>query len=83
MKRLIVVDVSNFIFRAFFAIRPLTSPEGVPVNAVYGVLTMFLKLLSQYRPTHVLMARDTAGGDLFEMKCMKLIKQIARKPQKI
>ena len=62
MKRLIVVDVSNFIFRAFFAIRPLTSPEGVPVNAVYGVLSMFLKLLSQYRPTHVLMARDTAGG---------------------
>ncbi len=62
MKKLIVVDVSNFIFRAFFAIRPLTSPEGVPVNAVYGVLTMFLKLLSQYRPTHILMARDTAGG---------------------
>lgn len=62
MKRLIVVDVSNFIFRAFFAIRPLTSPEGTPVNAVYGVLTMFLKLLSQYRPTHILMARDTAGG---------------------
>jgi len=62
MKRLIVVDVSNFIFRAFFAIRPLTSPEGTPVNAVYGVLTMFLKLLSQYRPTHILMARETAGG---------------------
>lgn len=62
MKRLIVVDVSNFIFRAFFAIRPLTSPDGVPVNAVHGVLSMFLKLLSQYRPTHVLMARDTAGG---------------------
>ncbi|MCF8057928.1 MAG: DNA polymerase I [Bacteriovoracaceae bacterium] len=62
MKRLIVVDVSNFIFRAFFAIRPLTSPEGTPVNAVYGVLTMFLKILSKYRPTHILMARDTAGG---------------------
>lgn len=62
MKKLIVVDVSNFIFRAFFAIRPLTSPEGVPVNAVYGVMKMFLKILSKYRPTHVLMARDTAGG---------------------
>ncbi|MDD0852435.1 DNA polymerase I [Halobacteriovorax sp. GB3] len=61
-KRLIVVDVSNFIFRAFFAIRPLHSPEGVPVNAVHGVLSMFLKLLSTYRPTHVLLARDTKGG---------------------
>ena len=62
MKRLIVIDVSNFIFRAFFAIRPLNAPDGTPVNAVYGVLSMFLKLLSQYRPTHILMARDTAGG---------------------
>jgi len=62
MKKLIVVDVSNFIFRAFFAIRPLTSPDGVPVNAVYGVMKMFLKILSTHRPTHVLMARDTAGG---------------------
>lgn len=62
MKRLIVVDVSNFIFRAFFAIRPLSAPDGTPVNAVYGVLSMFLKLMSQYRPTHILMARDTAGG---------------------
>ncbi len=62
MKRLIVVDVSNYIFRAFYAIRPLNAPDGTPVNAVYGVLTMFLKLLSQYRPTHILMARDTSGG---------------------
>jgi len=62
MKRLIVVDVSNFIFRAFFAIRPLSAPDGTPVNAVYGVLSMFLKLMSQYRPTHILMARDTSGG---------------------
>ena len=60
--RLIIIDVSNFIFRAFFAVRPLTSPEGVPVNAVHGVLSMFLKILSQYRPTHVLLARDTSGG---------------------
>ncbi len=60
--RLIVIDVSNFIFRAFFAVRPLHTPEGTPVNAVHGVLSMFLKILSQYRPTHVLLARDTSGG---------------------
>ncbi|MCK6594082.1 MAG: hypothetical protein L6Q33_02695, partial [Bacteriovoracaceae bacterium] len=61
-KRLIIVDVSNFIFRAFFAIRPLTSPEGTPVNAVYGVFTMMLKMLSEHRPTHIFLARDTKGG---------------------
>lgn len=61
-KRLIIVDVSNFIFRAFFAIRPMHSPEGVPTNAVYGMLTMLLKLLSDHRPTHVFLACDTKGG---------------------
>jgi DNA polymerase-1 len=61
-KRLIIVDVSNFIFRAFFAIRPLHTPEGVPVNAVYGVFTMLLKLLADHKPTHLFLARDTKGG---------------------
>lgn len=61
-KRLIVVDVSNFIFRAFFAIRPMTAPNGTPVNATYGVLSMLLKIMANYRPTHMLLARDTSGG---------------------
>jgi len=61
-KRLVIVDVSSFIFRAFYAIRTLHSPEGVPINAVHGVLSMMLKLLSNSRPTHVLLARDTSGG---------------------
>lgn len=62
MKRLIVVDISSFIFRAFFAIRPMTSPKGLPVNAVYGTLTMLMKLLQNYNPTHVVLARDIKGG---------------------
>ncbi|NOT77453.1 MAG: DNA polymerase I [Bacteriovoracaceae bacterium] len=62
-KRLIIVDVSNFIFRAFFAIRPMHSPDGTPTNAVYGMLTMLLKLLADHRPTHFFLARDTKGGN--------------------
>ncbi len=61
-KRLIIVDVSNFIFRAFFAIRPMHSPEGVPTNAVYGMFTMLKKLLADHKPTHMFLARDTKGG---------------------
>ena len=59
--RLIVVDISSFIFRAFYAIRPLHAPDGTPVNAVSGVLSMMLKLLSKYRPTHILLAHDIKG----------------------
>ncbi len=61
-KRLIIIDISSWIFRAFFAIRHLSAPDGTPVNAVHGVLNMLLKLFSVYRPTHILVARDTAGG---------------------
>ncbi len=63
-KRLIVVDISSFIFRAYHAIRMLNAPDGTPVNAVSGVLSMLLKLLSQYTPSHVLIARDS-GRDSF------------------
>lgn len=62
MKKLIIIDVSNYIFRSFFAIRPLHTPEGVPVNAVYGVLSMVHNLIQKYQPTHILVARDTKEG---------------------
>jgi DNA polymerase-1 len=62
MKRLIIVDLSNFIFRAFFAIRPLTAPDGTPVNAVYGILSMLHNMIVKYKPTHMLIARDTKEG---------------------
>lgn len=62
MKRLIIIDVSNFIFRAFFAIRPLHAPDGTPVNAVYGVLSMLHNMIVKYQPTHILVAKDTKEG---------------------
>jgi DNA polymerase-1 len=61
-KKLIIVDISSFIFRAFFAIRPMHAADGTPVNAVYGVMNMVLKLINSYQPTHVILAKDTSGG---------------------
>lgn len=58
-KKLIIVDISSFIFRSFYAIRPLHAPDGTPVNAVHGVLSMLLKLLSKERPSHIFLARDS------------------------
>jgi DNA polymerase-1 len=34
--RLVLIDGSGYIFRAFFALPPLTDPNGVPVGAVFG-----------------------------------------------
>jgi DNA polymerase-1 len=47
MKKLYLIDGSGFIFRAFFALPPMTRADGTPVNAVYGFCNMLQKLLSK------------------------------------
>lgn len=44
MKTLYLIDASGLIFRAFYALPPLTRTNGTPVGAVYGFCTMLLKL---------------------------------------
>ena len=69
-KRLIIVDISSFIFRAFYAIRPMNAPDGTPTNAVNGVLSMLLKLMEKYEPSHLVLAQDskekTFRHDMYE-----------------
>ena len=57
-KQIYVIDVSSMFFRAFYAIRPLTSTQGVPVNAVYGFISMILKLINEKNPNHVVFCYD-------------------------
>jgi DNA polymerase I len=57
-KSLYLVDVSSMFFRAFYAVRPLSSPSGLPVNAIYGFLTMTIKLLREIRPDYVAFCFD-------------------------
>ena len=58
MKKLYLIDVSSMFFRAFYAIRQLTSPAGVPVNAVYGFLSMITKLLKEEQPEYLVFCYD-------------------------
>ncbi len=57
-KQIYLVDVSSLFFRAFYAVRPLTSPQGVPVNAVYGFLSMILKLIKEKKPQYLVFCYD-------------------------
>jgi DNA polymerase-1 len=56
---LYLIDISNFIFRAFYAVRSLTAPDKTPVNAVYGVLTMLIKFIEEKKPEYLLIAQDS------------------------
>ena len=44
-KHLYLVDGSGYIFRAYFAIPPRSTSEGVPTNATFGFTNMLIKLL--------------------------------------
>jgi len=61
---LYLIDGSSYIYRAYYAIRHLSSPSGHPTNAIYGFIQMLLKLLKDYNPQHVAVVFD-AGRTTF------------------
>ncbi|MDC1383675.1 DNA polymerase I [Candidatus Puniceispirillum sp.] len=68
-NRLVLVDGSGYIFRAFYALPPMTRADGTPVNAVYGFTAMLMKLIDDLQPDHVAVvfdvARKTFRSDIF------------------
>ncbi len=59
MSKLILIDGNAILHRAYHALPPtLTTRRGEPINAVYGFVSMFLKLVQDLRPTHVAVCFD-------------------------
>jgi DNA polymerase-1 len=58
MKKIYLVDVSSMFFRAYYAIRPLNTPSGIPVNAIYGFLAMITKLFKEEKPDYMVFTYD-------------------------
>jgi len=52
-KRLIVIDSNSIIHRAYHALPPLTTKKGELVNAVYGFLLVFLKVIREFQPDYI------------------------------
>lgn len=61
-KRLLVLDGHSMAFRAFYAlpVESFMTSTGQHTNAVYGFVSMLVKMLADYEPTHVLAAFDAA-----------------------
>lgn len=58
MKNLLIIDGSSLMYRAFYALPPLNTKDGVPTGAVYGFTNMLLKLLEEYKNSDIVVAFD-------------------------
>ncbi|MFZ1425500.1 MAG: DNA polymerase I [Geminicoccaceae bacterium] len=72
-KRLVLVDGSGYIFRAFFALPPMTRPDGTPVNAVFGFANMLFRLM-QDRPQDDIVVVFDYSGESFRNQLYDLYK---------
>jgi DNA polymerase-1 len=60
-EALYLIDGSSHIYRAFYAVRDLSTSEGLPTNAVYGFLVMLRRVLREKSPTYLAVALDAPG----------------------
>lgn len=58
MNKLVLIDGNAILHRAFHALPPLTTKRGEPINAVYGLVSMLLRVIQDLKPTHIAVAFD-------------------------
>lgn len=59
MKRLFLIDGHGLAYRAFFAIKALSTSTGISTNAVYGFVNMLIKLLKEEKPEYLAVVFDS------------------------
>lgn len=60
MKQLIAIDGNSLLHRAYHALPPMTTRDGVPTGALHGFLSMLLKLVER-EPDYLVVAFDMHG----------------------
>ncbi|HEX9860162.1 MAG TPA: DNA polymerase I, partial [Nitrospirota bacterium] len=58
---LYIIDGNSYIYRAFHAIRNLSTSKGLPTNAVYGFTNMLLKVVGDKNPDYLVVCFDPKG----------------------
>ncbi|MBU2455972.1 MAG: DNA polymerase I, partial [Proteobacteria bacterium] len=60
-KKIFLIDGSAFLYRAFHAIRSLSTSKGHPTNATFGFARILLKLLKDNCPEYAIVFFDVKG----------------------
>ena len=59
MKTLLIVDGMAFVYRAFYAIPPMSNRDGLSTNAVYGFVRILERMIAEAVPDYIAIAFDT------------------------
>jgi 5'-3' exonuclease len=60
-KEIFLIDGSSYIYRAFYAMRNLSTSKGMPTNAAYIFSRMLLKLIKDKKPEFMCFVMDSKG----------------------
>lgn len=60
-KTVFLIDGSSFLYRAYYGLRPLHTPQGVPVQAVYSFCRMIKKMIDSFSPAYIALVWDSKG----------------------
>ena len=60
MSRLVLIDGSSYLYRAFHALPPLTAPDGFPTGALHGIINMLRTTLKE-QPDYAAFVLDAPG----------------------
>jgi DNA polymerase I len=60
MPRLVLIDGSSYLYRAFHALPPLTAPDGAPTGALHGIVSMLRATLKE-KPDFAAFVMDASG----------------------
>lgn len=60
-EKIVLIDSNSLINRAFYALPQLTNSKGIVTNAIYGYLSMLIKLIEDEDPTHICAIFDVKG----------------------
>ena len=58
MKKIFIVDALNFLFRSYYAIGPMTNPQGESTGALYGFIRSLFKIIKDFSPDHIVVVFD-------------------------
>ncbi|MHB8881137.1 MAG: DNA polymerase I [Thermodesulfovibrionales bacterium] len=54
-----LIDGNSYVYRAFYAVKGLTTSKGLPTNAIFGFTNMLLKIIKDKKPDGLIVSFDT------------------------